>query len=74
MRPSLVWSWSKPEKVVASVPFFIGPAVGLPIVDRPVRVEVLADAILAAVEEPLVEGVKKYRDMDELARKTTSTK
>jgi nucleoside-diphosphate-sugar epimerase len=72
MRPSLVWSWSNPEKVIASVPFFIGSAVGLPIVDRPVRVEVLAEAVLAAIEDPLVEGVKRYRDVVELARRATA--
>lgn len=71
MRPSLVWSWSNPEKVAASLPFRLGSAIGLPFVDPPIQVQVLADAILQAVGNPQEEGVKTFEDMNRMAAELT---
>jgi nucleoside-diphosphate-sugar epimerase len=67
MRPSLIWSWTKPEKVFATIPFFVGSAIGLPFVDRPVQVEALTDAILRAVESEDEQGVQNFKEIERLA-------
>merc|ERR1712228_434678 len=67
MRPSLIWSWDKLD-VLPIIPVFnLASAVGVPFVDKTVRVETLADAIVAGLEDESVEGVQRYVEMEELA-------
>lgn len=66
-RPSLIWTWSKLD-VLPVIPFFnIASAAGVPFVDKTVRVEDLADAIVASLDESSIEGVQTFRQIEELA-------
>ena len=67
MRPSLIWSWDKFD-VLPIIPVFnIASALGVPFVDKTIRVETLADAIVAGLEDDSVSGVQRYMNMEELA-------
>merc|ERR1712157_688915 len=69
MRPSLIWSWDKLD-VLPIIPLFnIANALGIPFVDKTVRVETLADAIVAGIEDDSESGVQRYMAMEELARR-----
>lgn len=66
-RPSLIWSWSKLD-VLPIIPIFnLASALGVPFVDRTVRVDTLADAIIAGLDDDNAEGVQRFAQMDELA-------
>lgn len=67
MRPSLIWSWGKLD-VLPIIPVFnLASALGVPFVDRTIRVGTLADAIVAGVCDDAVEGVCRFARMDDLA-------
>lgn len=67
VRPSLIWSWDKFD-VLPIIPVFnLASAVGVPFVDKTVRVETLADAIVAGLEDDSVVGVQRFPQMEELA-------
>jgi len=68
MRPSLIWTWEKPIALLSVVPFYIGNKIGIPIVDRPVLVESLVDAIIASIEDSSVRGVQRYMEIDKLSK------
>lgn len=69
MRPSLIWDYSKFD-VLPAIPIFnIASALGVPFVDKTVRVETLADAIVQCIEDDDVEGVQRYMQMEELAKR-----
>lgn len=71
-RPSLIWSWSKLD-VLPIIPIFnLASALGVPFVDRTVRVGTLADAIIAGLADDNVEGVQRFAQMDELAARSLS--
>lgn len=66
-RPSLIWDWTKLD-VLPVIPIFnLASALGVPFVDKTVRVETLADAIVQGVEDDSVEGVQRFKQMEELA-------
>jgi hypothetical protein len=68
-RPSLIWSWEKFD-VLPIIPVFnLASAVGVPFVDKTVRVETLADAIVAGLEDESVSGVQRFMQMEELAKR-----
>lgn len=48
--------------------FNIASAIGVPFVDKTVRVETLADAIVAGIGDDSVEGVQRYMQMEKLAK------
>jgi hypothetical protein len=55
--------------VLPVIPIFnIASAVGVPFVDKTVRVETLADAIVEGIGNEEVEGVQRYMQMEELAK------
>ena len=55
--------------VLPVIPVFnIANAIGVPFVDKTVRVETLADAIVQGIEDDNVEGVQRYKEMEELAK------
>lgn len=69
VRPSLIWSWEKLD-VLPLIPVFnLANAVGIPFIDKTVRVETLADAIVASLERDDVMGVLRYDAMEALAAK-----
>jgi len=68
-RPSLIWDWTKFD-VLPAIPIFnIASAVGVPFVDKTVRVETLADAIVAGIGDDTVSGVQRYMQMEMLAKR-----
>jgi len=67
MRPSLIWSWDKLDVLPVIPTFNIASALGVPFVDKTIRVETLADAIVAGLEDDSVSGVQRYMNMEELA-------
>lgn len=67
LRPSLIWTWERPQALLSVLPFYLGSAIGLPFVDRPVMVETVAGAALAALLDDREVGVKRYMDMERLA-------
>ena len=67
LRPSLIWTPDRPQAVVSVLPFFIGYQLGLPFVDKPIRVEQLVDAALMGIEDDRVSGIKRFKEMEELS-------
>jgi len=68
-RPSLIWSWDKFDVLPVIPVFNIASALGVPFVDKTVRVETLADAIVAGIEDDSISGVQRYMKMEELAKR-----
>lgn len=67
LRPSLVYSPDKPAAMPAVGAFYVGNAIGLPFVDRPVTVDTLASAAVRCVEDGRSRGALDYRDMERLS-------
>lgn len=67
LRPSLIYTLSRPQALVSVVPFYVANAIGVPFVDRPVSLETLSSAAVYAVETASCQGIKSYREMDTMA-------
>jgi len=67
-RPSLIWDWTKFDVLPVIPVFNIANAIGVPFVDKTVRVETLADAIVQGIEDDQVVGVQRFMQMEELAK------
>ena len=67
LRPSLVYTFDRPQALPAVAAFVVGNAIGIPFVDRPVTVDTLATAAVQAVEDPTVSGILDFREMERLA-------
>jgi len=68
-RPSLIWDWTKLD-VLPVIPVFNAlSALGVPFVDKTVRVETLAKAVVQGVEDDSVEGVQRFGEMEQLAQR-----
>lgn len=65
-RPSLIYSLDRPASFPPVGAFFLGNAVGLPFVDRPVTVQALASCIVRSISRQDVSGVLRYSQIDEL--------
>ena len=76
VRPSLIYSMDRPASYVPVGAFFVGNLMGLPFVDKPVRVDTLAAAIVNAIGQEDVQGILRYQQIEELggtpATKTSS--
>lgn len=66
VRPSLIYSLDRPQAYLPVGAFFLGNAVGLPFVDRPVTVQALACAIVRSMDRDNVSGVQRYTEIDQL--------
>jgi nucleoside-diphosphate-sugar epimerase len=73
LRPSFVWNWWKVDVLLPVAIFTLLSALGVPFVDRPVRVETIAAAAVAAIDGRgeggggMVQGVLRQPGMDRLA-------
>ena len=66
-RPSLIWNWRKLD-VLPVIPIFnAASALGVPFVDKTVRVEDLGKAIVAGLRDGGVSGVQRYPEIEALA-------
>lgn len=68
-RPSLIWDWSKLDVLPVIPVFNLAAAVGVPFVDKTVRIETLADAVVAGIEGEDVEGVQRVGEMEEICQR-----
>lgn len=66
-RPSLIWDWTKFDVLPVIPVFNLAAAVGVPFVDKTVRVETLADAIVAGVEGEDIQGVQRVGEMEKIS-------
>lgn len=69
-RPSIVWSRAMPGSALLAAPFYVGSALRIPIVDRPVEVDSLVNAMLSALRSEEVEGVQRFPEIDSLSAST----
>lgn len=69
LRPSLIYTLERPQALMSVVPFYIGNAVGLPFVDKPVRVETLVDAAIYSMETESISGIQTFREMETFSSK-----
>lgn len=68
-RPSLIWDWGKLD-VLPVIPIFnFAALIGVPFVDKTVRVETLADAIVAGLEGEDIEGVQRVKEMEKISQR-----
>lgn len=66
VRPSLIWDWKKFD-VLPVIPIFnIANALGVPFVDKTVRVETIGAAIVQGLLDEQVEGVQRFDKMEAL--------
>src|SRR5210317_129653 len=65
-RPSLIWDWTKLDVLPVIPVFNFASAIGIPFVDKTVRVETLADAIVAGLENDNVSGVQRFGEMEKI--------
>lgn len=68
VRPSLIYSMDRPASFLPVGAFFVGNRLGLPFVDRPVTVQALASAMVAALSRDDVEGILRYPEIDQLSQ------
>ena len=69
-RPSLIWTWKRPQALISVVPFYAASKLGFPFVDRPTTLEDLVRAMVYAVEDNSVRGIKRFADIDSLVKKS----
>ena len=67
VRPSLIFTYDKPAKLLPVAAFALGNAIGLPFVDRPVTLDTVAKSLLVGVETPGETGIFGFKEMDHLA-------
>jgi nucleoside-diphosphate-sugar epimerase len=78
LRPSIIWSPERPQGFPVVAAFYTGnflqSALGLRgLVDRPITVQSLTQAMIAAVELPNVEGILQWEQMEEIAKQSSQT-
>jgi len=71
LRPSLVFTPSRPQALISVVPFFVASALRVPFVARPVTLDTLGRAAVYAIEDERVSGIQDFKGMEELARKSS---
>ena len=68
-RPSLIWDWTKLDVLPVIPVFNFASAIGIPFVDKTVRVETLADAIVAGLENEDISGVQRFGEMEDISQR-----
>lgn len=64
MRPSLIWTPARPAALPPVAAFTLASMLGVPGVQRPVRVDTLANAVATAIADQRSQGVWKSKDME----------
>lgn len=71
LRPSLVFSWDRPQALPAVIPFYLASTFGIPFVDKPVLLSTVVDAAIGSLSDPVVRGILRDKDMKAVAAKVT---
>jgi len=67
IRPSLIWNWKKFD-VLPVIPIFnLGSAIGIPFIDKTVRVEDVGKSVVAGLLDESVSGVQRYDRIEALS-------
>ena len=66
-RPSLIWTKTRPQALVSVIPFYIGNAVGIPSVDKPVMLESLVGACMNVISDEKESGIKRFDEIERLS-------
>lgn len=67
LRPSLIWNWKKLD-VLPVIPIFnAASALGVPFIDKTVRVEDVGRSAVAGLLEETVSGVQRFEAMEKLS-------
>ena len=67
VRPSLIWDWKKFDVLPVIPVFNIASAIGIPFVDKTVRVEDVGRSIVAGLLDEGVSGVQRFDKMESLS-------
>lgn len=66
-RPSLIWQLERPQALPSVLPFYIGSAIRIPFIDRPVLLSSLVKAMVTSLRDETVSGVQRFNDIDRLS-------
>ena len=67
VRPSLIWDWKKFDVLPVIPVFNVASALGVPFVDKTVRVEDVGRSIVAGLLDESVSGVQRFDAMESLS-------
>jgi hypothetical protein len=67
VRPSLIWNWKKFDVLPVIPVFNIASALGVPFIDKTVRVEDVGRSIVAGLLDESVSGVQRFEEMESLS-------
>jgi nucleoside-diphosphate-sugar epimerase len=67
VRPSLIWDWGKLDVLPVIPVFNLASAIGIPFVDKTVRVEDVGRSIVAGLLDESVSGVQRFGEMERLS-------
>lgn len=70
LRPSLIYTLDRPQALVSVIPFALASQLGIPGIEKPVELEVLAKAAVVAFEDSNERGIKRIEEMTALSKKT----
>eukprot|EP00597_Dinobryon_sp_UTEXLB2267_P001177 CAMPEP_0170073972 /NCGR_PEP_ID=MMETSP0019_2-20121128/11327_1 /TAXON_ID=98059 /ORGANISM="Dinobryon sp., Strain UTEXLB2267" /LENGTH=278 /DNA_ID=CAMNT_0010283911 /DNA_START=109 /DNA_END=945 /DNA_ORIENTATION=+ len=65
-RPSLIWTWDRPQALLSVIPFYLANKIGISFIDRPVTLESLVQSMVIVIENQNVSGIQRYVDIDNL--------
>ena len=63
----MIWTKTRPQALVSVIPFYIGNAIGIPFVDKPVMLENLVMACMNALEDDNESGIKRFDEIERLS-------
>lgn len=66
-RPSLIWTWERPQALLSVIPFIIGSKF-LPFVDKPVTLEALAAAMIRTIADDTSRGIYRCEAIEQLSK------
>jgi hypothetical protein len=68
-RPSLIWQVERPQAILSVLPFYIGSAMNIPFIDRPVLLSSLVKAMVTSLrdETKTITGIQRFNDIDRLS-------
>jgi hypothetical protein len=68
MRPSMIWTTSKPLGFLTTIPFYISYYINLPFFDKPVQLNNLVLAIMVSIQNDTIKGVQTFNEIETLCK------